>query len=81
MKRNLNSDGQQFHQYQQHEQPHLTSSHWTQTRPRIPGSDMGQAQQSGGVKLVNWTPSLLLFIIGQFRYIQSNKFIISYGYA
>ena len=26
----LNSDGQQFHQYQQNEQPLLTSNHWTQ---------------------------------------------------
>jgi len=25
----LNSDGQQFHQYQQHQQSPLTSNHWT----------------------------------------------------
>ena len=29
MKESLNSDGQQFHQYQQKEQPFLTSKHWT----------------------------------------------------
>ena len=29
-KESLNSDGQQLHQYQQYEQPTLTSNHWTQ---------------------------------------------------
>ena len=28
-KESLNSDGQQFHQYQQNEQKHLTSTRWT----------------------------------------------------
>jgi hypothetical protein len=28
-KESLNSDGQQFHQYQQNEHTHLTSTHWT----------------------------------------------------
>jgi hypothetical protein len=28
-KESLNSDGQQFHQYQQNKQLHLTSNHWT----------------------------------------------------
>ena len=30
----LNSDGEQFHQYQQNKQPSLTSNHWTQKRKR-----------------------------------------------
>ena len=30
-KKRLKSDGQQFHQYQQNEQPPPTLTHWTQT--------------------------------------------------
>jgi hypothetical protein len=33
-KESLNSDGQQFHQYQQYEQLPLTSNHWTQKKPQ-----------------------------------------------
>jgi hypothetical protein len=33
-KESLNSDGQQFHPYQQYEQSPLTSTQWTQRRPR-----------------------------------------------
>ena len=33
-KESLNSDGQQFHLYQQNEQSPLTSSHWTKLRLR-----------------------------------------------
>jgi hypothetical protein len=32
MKRKLNSDGQQFHQYQQNVQSALTFTHWTQIK-------------------------------------------------
>ena len=31
-KESLNSDGQQFHQYQQSGQPPLTLTHWTQEK-------------------------------------------------
>ena len=31
-KEHQNTDGQQFHQYQQNEEPFLTSNHWTQKR-------------------------------------------------
>ena len=34
MKENLNSDSQQFHQYQQHEQSLSPANHWTWRRPR-----------------------------------------------
>jgi hypothetical protein len=33
LQRGLNSDGQQFHEYQQNEQYPLTSNHRTQERP------------------------------------------------
>ena len=45
MKRKLNNNCQQFHQYQQNEQPPLTSNHWTQKIRSVPG--LGQAQQCG----------------------------------
>lgn len=34
VKENLESDGQQYHKYQQNEQPPLTSHHVTQCRPQ-----------------------------------------------
>ena len=48
-KESLNSDGQQFHQYQQNEHGHLTSTHWslkkTTTYDIINlGPGLGQAQ-------------------------------------
>jgi hypothetical protein len=46
----LNSDGQQFHQYQQNEQSLLTLTHWTQKKPwhndGNPGPCFRQAQQN-----------------------------------
>jgi hypothetical protein len=61
----LNSEGKQFHQFQENENPPVTSTYWTQKRPRhyiydvrnpVPG--MEQAQQCGGVKPVNRMPCL-----------------------
>jgi hypothetical protein len=45
----FDSDGQQFHQYQQNKQSPLTSTHWTYKRPRRwnPGPGLGLAQKCG----------------------------------
>ena len=54
----LNSDGKQFHQYQQSKQQHLTSTNRTQKKTMTyadgnPGPGLGQAQHYGRVKPVN----------------------------
>ena len=61
-KRKSYSDGQQFHQYQQNKQPHLTSNHWTQKGHETndvgnPGANFGHAHQGGRVKPVNEIPT------------------------
>ena len=55
-KESLNSDGQQFHQYQQNEQSPLTFIKCKQKRTKIhdfenPGPGWGQAQNYVGAKL------------------------------
>ena len=60
MKRSLNSDGQQFHQYQHNEQSPLIFPQTTTYDDGNPGSGLGQAQTCGGVKPLNGTPTLLL---------------------
>ena len=65
-KESLNSDGQQFHQYQQREQSPLTFTHWSQKKTTTydagnPYPDLGQAHKCGGVKLVTNLP---LFLTG-----------------
>ena len=58
-KESLNSDGQQFYQYQQNKQPPHTSNQWTQKKRTYnfgnPGPDLGQAQKSG--RLMGYQPS------------------------
>ena len=63
MKENLNSDGQQFHQYQQKEQytSHLYSLNTKKTRLYGMGNlgpGLGQAQKCGMIKLVNGIETL-----------------------
>ena len=55
---NLNINGQQFHQYQQNEQPSLTSNQWTKKQKNSwhMASGLGQAQQCGGFKSDNPSP-------------------------
>ena len=54
MKESLNSDGHQFHQYQQNEQLSLIITELTENRPQYDignrGPGLGQTQQCGGVK-------------------------------
>jgi len=55
-KERLKSDGQQFHQHQQNEQPPPTLTHWTQKIPydvEYLVSSLEHAEQCGGVKLAN----------------------------
>ena len=57
-KERLNSDGQQFHQYQQNEQPPLTFTHWILKKTMTydigdPDPGLNQAKKCGGVKPVN----------------------------
>jgi hypothetical protein len=56
-KESLNSDEQQFNQYQKYQLSPLTLIHWKQNRPATydvenpcPGHDLGQAQWCGGVQ-------------------------------
>ena len=55
MKRKFNSDGYQFHQYQQNKQSPLILSELTEHNKTTtydvgnPGSDLGQAQNCGGI--------------------------------
>ena len=56
-KESLNSDGQQFNQYQKYQLSPLTLIHWKQNRPATydvgnpcPGHDLGQAHWCGGVQ-------------------------------
>ena len=51
----VNSEDQQFHQYQQSKQSSVTSTHWTQKKPMTydignPGPGLEQAQKSVGIK-------------------------------
>ena len=57
-KESLNSDGKQFHQYQQNERSPLIFSDWTQKgtsayNAEISGPGLRQAQTCGGMKPVN----------------------------
>ena len=58
-KESLNSDGQQFYQFQQNKPPPVTSNHLKKNIENTtyyigkPVSVLGQAQQCGKVKLVN----------------------------
>jgi hypothetical protein len=62
MKESLNSDGHQFHQYQQNEQLSLIITELTENKPQHDigngGPGLGQTQQCGGVKPVNGIPTL-----------------------
>ena len=66
-KESLNSDGQQFHQYQQNEQPTLILTELTKRKKkktmtcdvRKLGPGLGQKQKCGGVEPVNEIPTLL----------------------
>jgi hypothetical protein len=53
MKKSLNSGGQQFHQYQQKEQPPLISNHctWKRAQHNVgnPGPGLEQAHKCGSV--------------------------------
>ena len=66
MKRILNSDGQQFHQYQQNEQ--LALAH--KKDHGNPGLGLKQAQKCGSVKPVNEISFLPLLIIESLTAIQ-----------
>jgi hypothetical protein len=65
-KESLNSNGQQFYQYQQNEQSPSASTHWTQKRLTygvgnlVPG--FRRTRQCGGAKLVNGVSTFSLFI-------------------
>ena len=50
-KESINSDGQQFHQYQQNKQSPLTSHNWAYKKdhPGNPDPCLTQAQKCGGV--------------------------------
>jgi hypothetical protein len=51
----LTSDGEQFHQYQQNEQPPLTSNNTTTYGVRNQGPRLGQTQKYNRAKSVNET--------------------------
>jgi hypothetical protein len=55
-----NSDGQQFHQYQQNKQSSITSNYDV----RNPSTSIGQAHTCSGVKPLNVFPKLPLLILG-----------------
>jgi len=69
-KENLNSDGQQFHPYQQNEHPTLdlkslnTNKKTTTYMYHVGnlGSGLGQTQQCGGVRPINGIAPLLKYI-------------------
>ena len=56
-KESLNNDSQQFHQYQQNEQPPLTSNNTTTYGVRNQGPRLGQTQKCNRDKSVNGTLS------------------------
>ena len=66
-KKGLNSDGQQYHQYQQNEQSQLTSTHWTEKKPTAyvenPRPASGQAQQCYGVQSVKRITTLPFWFV------------------
>ena len=60
--RQIYSDGQQFHQYQQNEQSLLTWNHWTWKKTttydvRNPGPGLGQAQNVAGLNRLMVSPT------------------------
>jgi len=68
-KESLNSDGQQFHQYQQNEQSPLTLTHWTQKREHNiwhwkSMSPLGTGKKCGKTKPVNGILNSPLLITG-----------------
>ena len=63
--KSVNSDSQQFHRYQQNEQPPFTSNYWTKTIPgHFPDAGLGHAQKCLRVKMFNRIPTLCFLIIG-----------------
>ena len=75
----LYSDCQQFHQYEQNEQTHLTSNHCTQKMSTTngighPSPGFRQAQNCGWVKPVNESPTpLKITLQQQYRYYKTIK--------
>ena len=62
-KKRLNSDGQQFHEYQESHINSLNTKKVIMTYDvRNPSTDMGQVQKCGRVKLVNGIPTFYIYL-------------------
>jgi uncharacterized membrane protein YcgQ (UPF0703/DUF1980 family) len=52
-KESLNSDGQESHLYQQHNQPSLTSHHWIRVITKLPNSEQSYKGKVKTQKYIN----------------------------
>ena len=52
-KESLNSDGQELHRYQQHNQPSLTSHHWIRVITKLPNSKQSYKGKVKTQKYIN----------------------------